>query len=195
MTLTEQKSELSLWAEEAAPLIAGTDVADMAKQDLAIYENPDVVAVDQDPLGVQATVVSNADGQWVLSKPLADGAHAIVLLNATAAPWTGATRPLIAMGLDPSQRYLARDLWAHTDHTVTGSVSATIPAHGSVMLKVSSPVSLLSDQKALVGNAGGGSFAHQLQAALGAVTVGQTRGACGILGGYVSHVRRNRATS
>jgi hypothetical protein len=138
MTLTEERSEFTLWAEEAAPLIAGTDVVDMAPQDLAIYENPGVIAVDQDPLGVQATVVSDSGSHWVLNKPLSDGAHAVVLFNAGSAPWADASVPLRALGLDPSQRYLARNLWAHTDSTVTGTIDAgTIPAHGSVMLKVS----------------------------------------------------------
>src|SRR5215469_16819640 len=72
MTLTEEQTELTLWAEEAAPLIAGTDVADMAPQDVALYENRDVVGVDQDALGVQASVVANANGQWVLDKAPSD---------------------------------------------------------------------------------------------------------------------------
>lgn len=140
MTLTEERSELTLWAEEAAPLIAGTDVADMAPQDVAIYTNPGVIAVDQDSLGVQATIVSDAGSQWVLDKPLAGGAHAVVLFNAGPAPWKHASVSLAALGLGPSQRYLARDLWTNIGTMVTGTIDAgTIPAHGSVILKVSSP--------------------------------------------------------
>jgi hypothetical protein len=190
MTLTEEQSEFTLWAEEAAPLIAGTNVVDMAPQDLAIYENPDVIAIDQDPLGVQASVVSSANGQWVLGKPLSGGAHAVVLFNANAAPWADASVPLAALGLDPSQHYLARDLWAHTDSTVTGTIdTGAIPPHGSVMLKISSPASLLTGQLTLVGNVGGGSFASQLQAALDALNAGETPEACGILSGYTHHVQ------
>ena len=69
------------------------------------------------------------------------------------------------------------------------ALRATGPAHGPVVLKVSSPANLITDQLAVVGNAGGGSFAAQLQAALGAVNADETRHACGLLGAYVNHVR------
>jgi len=190
LTLTEARTEQTLWAEEAAPLIAGTNVIDIAPQNLAVYNNHEVIGVDQDSLGVQAAVVSSANGQWIMNKPLSDGAHSVVVFNANSTPWTDATVSLDALGLDPSQRYISRDLWAHSDTTVTDSIDVgTIPAHGSVIVKVSSAANLLTDQVALVGNANGGSFADQLQQAIDAVNAGETTDACGILGGYVNHVQ------
>src|SRR6185437_12406099 len=70
MTVPEGQSEMSLWAMEAAPMIAGTDIVNMAAQNRAVYENKDVIAVDQDRLGTQAYVLSNANSQWELVKPL-----------------------------------------------------------------------------------------------------------------------------
>jgi alpha galactosidase A-like protein/alpha galactosidase C-like protein len=138
MTLTEERTEFTLWAEEAAPLLAGTDVVNMAPQDRAILENKGVIGIDQDKLGVQATVVSNANSHWVLNKPLSNGGHSIVLFNASDTPWTSATVSLQSLGLNPAHPYMSRDLWAHTHNLVKGgSIDAgTIPAHGSVILKI-----------------------------------------------------------
>jgi regulation of enolase protein 1 (concanavalin A-like superfamily) len=136
MTLTEEQTEQSLWAAEAAPLLAGTDVVNMAPQDLKIYENPDVIAVDQDPLGVQATVVSNANGKWVLSKPLADGSHAVVLFNATGTAQT-ITASAAAAGLPGgSTGYNLKNLWTHQSIETAGVIGASVPAHGAVMYRV-----------------------------------------------------------
>ena len=137
LSLTESKTHLSLWAMEAAPLIAGTDVVNLAAQNLAIYRNPDVVAVDQDALGVQATVLSNADSHWTLVKPLADGDLAVLLFNAGAAPWDDAGATLASVGADPDALYLSRDLWAHGARVVRGDIHvASIEAHGVAMLRL-----------------------------------------------------------
>lgn len=54
LTLTEARTEQTLWAEEAAPLIAGTNLIDIAPQNLAVYNNHEIAGIDQDSLGVQA---------------------------------------------------------------------------------------------------------------------------------------------
>src|SRR3569833_4325473 len=77
MTATEYRSHFSLWAEMAAPLLAGTDLRNPSQTTLDILENKDVIAVDQDALGKQASVISSADGHWVLAKPLATGDVAV----------------------------------------------------------------------------------------------------------------------
>ncbi len=196
MTVPEGKSELSLWAVEAAPLIAGTDVVNMASQNLAVYTNKDVIAIDQDPLGKQASVVSNANGQWVLDKPLADGGNAIALFNAGDTPWTDATVSMTSLGLSSSAPYLARDLWAHSDATVQGTINAgTIAPHSTVLLRVSSASDLVRDQLTLVGAADGSSFASQLNAVLDAVQSGKTGTACNKLAAYVNHVHAQSGKS
>lgn len=144
MTLTEEQTEFSLWAEEAAPLLAGTDVVNMAPQDRAIYENSHVIAVDQDPLGQQAQpVVDGTNGVWVLTKPLANGDRAVVLFNSngtsqtisTTASQVGFTSPA-----PPSQNmhpeYVLANLWTGSHSQSTGTISATVPAHGVVMYRI-----------------------------------------------------------
>ena len=79
----EYRTEFSLWAEMAAPLIASTNITTLSPSALAIYENRNVIAVDQDPLGAQGVPISSAGGLWVLTKPLQNGDRAVVLFNST----------------------------------------------------------------------------------------------------------------
>jgi len=87
-TDAEYRTEFSLWSEMAAPLIAGTDLRSASPATLAIYTNADVIAIDQDPLGKQGTIVSSTDGHWVLTKPLANGDVLVALFNETSSPAT-----------------------------------------------------------------------------------------------------------
>ncbi|MEZ0091759.1 NEW3 domain-containing protein [Streptacidiphilus sp. EB129] len=135
MTPTEDRTEFSLWSEMAAPLISGTDLRTATPATLAIYANKEVVAVDQDPLGKQATEVSAANGLDVLAKPLADGSVAVTLFNENAAPATISTTAA-AVGLGSARAYTLRDLWAHSSTETKGVISANVPAHGTVMYRV-----------------------------------------------------------
>jgi alpha-galactosidase len=134
-TPTEYQSEFSLWAEMSAPLIASTNLADLSPAALAIYENEDVIAVDQDPLGRQGVPISNAGGLWVLTKPLADGERSVLLFNSTntAATITTSAR---AAGLRRAPGYSLFNLWSDAVSETGGQISAFVPAHGVAMFRV-----------------------------------------------------------
>jgi alpha-galactosidase len=139
-TPTEYRSEFSLWAEMAAPLIASTDILTLSPAALSIYENRDVIAVDQDRLGAQGVPVSSAGGLWVLTKRLENGDRAVVLFNSTntaAAIATTAT----AAGLPLAPAYRLRDLWSNAVTETGGRIGAFVPAHGVTMYRVS-PIDL-----------------------------------------------------
>jgi len=119
----------------AAPLIAGTDLRSASAQTLATYENKGVIAVDQDPLGRQGYPVQDANGLWVLTKPLAGGDRSVVLFNSTGTPATVSTTAAQA-GLGAAPTYSLQDLWQGTLTSTTGAISATVPAHGVVMYRV-----------------------------------------------------------
>ena len=135
MTPTEDQSEFSLWAEMAAPLISGTDLTTASPATLAIYGNQEVIAVDQDSLGRQGVEISSADGLDVLAKPLSDGSVAVALFNENNTPATISTTAAAA-GLPAAKDYTVRDLWAHTTTESRGTISAAVPAHGTVMYRV-----------------------------------------------------------
>jgi alpha-galactosidase len=136
MTETEDRAEFSLWAEMAAPLISGSNLVSASAATLSILTNADVIAVDQDSLGRPAQVVSAADGLDVLARPLSNGDVAVVLFNEndTAATLTTSTS---LIGKTGAPSYMLRDLWSGTTSTTTATISATVPAHGVVMYRVS----------------------------------------------------------
>jgi alpha-galactosidase len=135
MSMTEAMSQFSLWAELAAPLIAGNDLTTMSPAIRAILTNRAVIAVDQDTLGRQGYPVLSAGGLWVLTKPLANGQRAIVLFNQTntaATISTSASR----IGLGRAARYTLLNLWTGATTTTAGAITAVVPAHDVVMYRV-----------------------------------------------------------
>ena len=135
MTDDEYRAHFSLWAVMAAPLMAGNDVRTMPAATRDILLNKEVVAVDQDSLGVQGMLVQEpAPDLQVWSKPLSDGARAVVLFNRSTLQ-TVITASWRALGIRGPAR--VRDLWTHADlGTFPGRFMAPVPAHGVVMVRV-----------------------------------------------------------
>ena len=136
LSATEDQSVFSLWAMMAAPLIAGNDLNDMTPTTRDILTNPEVIAVNQDPLGIQATVIEqDTTGKLqVWAKQLqVSGTQAVLLFNKSDKP-ANISLNLADLGL--SEPVSLRDLWAHAERTsLNGSYSSNVPAHGVVMLK------------------------------------------------------------
>jgi alpha-galactosidase len=135
MSATEYRSEFSLWAEMAAPLIAGNDLSNMSATTREILTNQAVISVDQDPLGRQGYPVASADGHWVLVKPLSNGGKALLLFNQTSTAATISTS-LTQVGMGAAGLCTLLDLWTGSVIGTSGAVSATVPAHGVVFLDV-----------------------------------------------------------
>jgi alpha-galactosidase len=135
MTDDEYRTHMSLWALAAAPLLAGNDIRTMSDETRSILLNKEVIAIDQDPLGKQASPAKNGDLEtWV--KPMADGNVAVGVVNmgSSAAQTTVNASDLHLAGAVKK----ARDLWAHKDVKFTGGAySATVPSHGVLLLRVS----------------------------------------------------------
>jgi alpha-galactosidase len=130
---SEQRTHFSLWAMLAAPLLAGNDVRTMSDQTRAILTNRDVIAIDQDPLAVQAS--SSPQDNRVLVKPLSDGAAAVLLFNPDTQP-ADITTSASAAGLQGAQCYAVRDVWTHTETTMSGEITRTVAPHDVAMLRV-----------------------------------------------------------
>jgi len=134
MTRDEYLTHMSLWCILAAPLLAGNDLSKMTPQTLAILNNPEVVAVDQDAAGTQGHRVRQEGPYEVWMKPLADGSKAVGLFNrGEDAIQMSVSFKEIGLGETAS----VRDLWARQDlGSFTGSYSAQVPRHGVVLIKV-----------------------------------------------------------
>lgn len=135
MTDTEYRTHFSMWSIMAAPLLIGTDLRTAPESAFEILTNDEVIAVDQDPLGKQGEVVSSEGGRWVVSKELADGSRAVALFNEGSRAQRIETTAK-AVGLPKSRGYTMRDLWKHSDTNTTGRIAATVPAHGTVLVRV-----------------------------------------------------------
>jgi alpha-galactosidase len=135
MTNLEYRTHMSMWAMMAAPLIAGTDLRTASADTLAILTQPGIVAIDQDRLGVQGSVVRDETGLMVLDKPLTGGDRAIALYNSTDRLATVGA-PASATGLAKASGYQLDDVWTGARTQAKTTISAAVPPHGTVVYRV-----------------------------------------------------------
>ncbi|WP_329452426.1 NPCBM/NEW2 domain-containing protein [Streptomyces sp. NBC_01724] len=135
MTDTEYRTHFSMWSVMAAPLLIGSDLRKATPETFEILSNREVIAVDQDPLGKQGTVLSSTDGRWVVAKEMQDGSRVVALFNESGSAQRISTTAKAA-GLPQADAYTMRDLWEHATYNTAGTISATVPAHGTVLLRV-----------------------------------------------------------
>jgi hypothetical protein len=136
-TAGQNRTHMNLWAISGAPLLAGNNLATMTAETAAILKNPEVIAVDQDPRGLQGVkVAEDTAGAQVYGKVLAGtGKRAVVLLNRTSSAQNITVR-WSDLGLTNASATV-RDLWARANvGTYSTSYTANVPAGGSVMLTV-----------------------------------------------------------
>ena len=135
---TEAQAQFSMWAMSPSPLLAGADLTHMSARSRAIYTNREAIAIDQDPLGAGAEMVSHdGPGVEVWQRPLGSrsgGELAVMLLNASAAP---ALMHVDWRRLDLLPGARARDVWQHRDLPSESGVSRTVAPHSAVLLRVS----------------------------------------------------------
>jgi len=138
MTAAQFRTQFSMWAMLAAPLMVSDDLISLSGQSAATIANREAIAIDQDPAGVQAHLLaSNGNGQvWV--KPLSDGSRAVALLNRGAGTIRIATTPA-AIGMVAAGGYAVRNVWGGGVTSVGsgGQLAANVPADSTVLLRIS----------------------------------------------------------
>ncbi len=141
MTGPEYQSHFSLWCLMKSPLLIGCDIRNMSKDTLDILTNSEVIAVNQDPLGIQGkkVMVNGTSEVWAGKlQPIAPSksSFAVILFNRGLSSVT-ITGEWSAIGLDASLSCDVKDLWTHKDMgKMSGSVSAIVPSHGVVMYRL-----------------------------------------------------------
>ncbi|WP_420309600.1 glycoside hydrolase family 27 protein [Streptomyces sp. YS-B37] len=135
LTQEESTTQYVMWAEMGSPLVLGSDPRTLSDSMLATLRNPEIIAVDQDPLAVQGVRVASDSVGDVYSKVLeGHGQRAVVLLNRSDQPALR-TVQFADAGLGGPVR--VRDLRARADRgTHTGSYTVEVPAHGTALLKL-----------------------------------------------------------
>jgi alpha-galactosidase len=138
LTPDEQYSHISLWCLLAAPLLIGCDMEKMDAFTLNLLSNDEVLALNQDALGRQATCVFTNGDLRVYEKTLADGGHALGFFNLGAQPMKVDFNHFAGLHLTGKQR--VRDLWRQQDvttlDTAKDSLPLTIPVHGVALYKL-----------------------------------------------------------
>jgi alpha-galactosidase len=135
LTDTEQRSHFAMWAMMAAPLIAGNDIRSMTAATQTILKNTRLIAINQDTLGRQGVQVAGDANQRVLAKRLANDDVAVALFNQSNATRTISTTST-AIGKTGSSFSLV-DAWTGATTTSTAAISASVPAHGTAVYRVS----------------------------------------------------------
>ena len=136
MTTAEYRSHFSLWAMMAAPLMAGNDVANMDEGTRSILLNKEVIAIDQDKMGVQGRRVAKEGDREIWVKPLADGGRALLLFNRGEQP-IRIRATAENLEVPAGFRGKVRDLWAHKDvGRWSGTIGATVEPHGVAMYRI-----------------------------------------------------------
>jgi alpha-galactosidase len=146
MSVGEDRVHFSLWCIMASPLIAGNDIRNMSKETITILTNKEVIAVNQDPMGIQGYRMLDFGDLEVWVKPLKEEGLAVCFLNRSKSPqgiefdWKEyrVDDGLSKLSVDfNSTTYNIRDLWAKMPAGTTDQkFIATIPGHDVIMLRL-----------------------------------------------------------
>ncbi|KAJ4961281.1 hypothetical protein NE237_021191 [Protea cynaroides] len=133
MTTEEYCSHISVWALIKAPLLIGCDIRAMDDVTLELLSNKEVIAVNQDKLGVQGKKVKKDGDLEVWAGPLSNYRVAVILWNRGSSK-AQLTAYWSDIGLKSSTVVKARDLWEHsTSSSIQGQLSAEIESHACKM--------------------------------------------------------------
>lgn len=144
LTFEENKSHFTLWCMMAAPLILGNDVrkfilpdgtVDSQNNILKILTNKEMIAINQDPLGVQCRRFRTNGAEDILIKPLENGDAAVCFFNKAPTPTRMSASvkeiicdPIITAPMGDDFEYT--DLWSGEKGITDNILSASVPAHG-----------------------------------------------------------------
>jgi alpha-galactosidase len=134
LTPAEAYSFMSLWCLNASPLFYSGDIEHLDALTINVLTNPEVIDVDQDPLGQAARAVQITDASYILVKNMQDGSKAVGFCNR-------GTTPIVMSAdwatLDLNGKQIARDLWRERDlGTFDGQFSGRVPPHGVLLLRM-----------------------------------------------------------
>jgi alpha-galactosidase len=147
MAEPEDRAHFSLWCMMAAPLIAGNDLRSMSQATLHILSQKELVAIDQDPLGIQGFRISGRDSIETWYKPLNGNDWAICFLNRSSRAqklridWKKeqVLDSLTGRKLNTGAETMSvRDLWAGKDlGQAKGTYEASLPSRDVIVLRLS----------------------------------------------------------
>ena len=141
MSQEEDKTHFTLWCMMNSPILAGNDLRTMTPETITILTNPEIIALNQDPLAYQARRLRDEGTSELWAKPLGktnSGVIAVTLLNRSTQPAPISFTPE-EIGIAAASSYAVRDLWKR--ETLAASTSEplqsfSVPPHGVVVLRI-----------------------------------------------------------
>jgi alpha-galactosidase len=139
LTLAENRAHFSMWAMLAAPLLAGNDLPNMKPEIKEILTNKDVIAIDQDKLGMQASRVYSDGEVDVWTRHLTGGAMAVAVLNAGHDRYSSHPFHLSLAKLGLHGPQTGKDLWTGKTIELTDNMPIELVSHDVLLVRINAP--------------------------------------------------------
>jgi alpha-galactosidase len=136
MSAAQFRTQFSMWAMLAAPLMISEDLISMSSATQTTVTNREAIAIDQDPAGQQARLLSSNGSGEVWVKPLTNGTRAVALLNRSSKTLAIATSAA-EVGMPGAAAYQLKNVWSGAVTSTTGGIGASVPGESTVLLRVS----------------------------------------------------------
>ena len=136
LSYAEEEAHFGMWCIMSSPLLLGCDIEYIPEETMRIITNPELIAVNQDPLGLQAHVVQHEGETYVFAKDILrrhGGARAVALYNPSD---SAASFSVPADVLEFAGEMKVRDLNLRSDLASCRFIEMTLQPHTAKILKV-----------------------------------------------------------
>lgn len=136
LSYAEEEAHFGMWCIMSSPLLLGCDIECIPEETMRIITNPDLIAVNQDPLGLQAHVVQHEGETYVFAKDILrrhGGARAVALYNPSDSAVSFSVQADV---LEFAGEMKLRDLNLRSDLAPCRVIEMTLQPHTAKILKV-----------------------------------------------------------
>ena len=137
LSYTEEEAHFGIWCIMSSPLLLGCDIEYIPEETMKIITNPELIAINQDRLGLQAHVVQHVGETYVFAKDIIEkwgNTRAVALYNPAD---TSMQFTLTPEEIEMTGTLTVRDLNLNADLGECSSIEMTLPPHSAKILKVS----------------------------------------------------------
>ena len=137
LSYTEEEAHFGIWCIMSSPLLLGCDIEYIPEETMKIITNPELIAINQDRLGLQAHVVQHVGETYVFAKDILEkwgNTRAVALYNPAD---TSMRFTLTPEEIEMTGTLTVRDLNLNADLGECSSIEITLPPHSAKILKVS----------------------------------------------------------
>ena len=137
LSYTEEEAHFGIWCIMSSPLLLGCDIEYIPEETMKIITNPELIAINQDRLGLQAHVVQHVGETYVFAKDILEkwgNTRAVALYNPAD---TSMQFTLTPEEIEMTGTLTVRDLNLNADLGECSSIEMTLPPHSAKILKIS----------------------------------------------------------